>query len=97
MNYLIYYTDGSTDNHIETASTLGVAVIVEKTQTSRTIHNRCAYYVYTKDGMCCCNNLDGMLDLVLHKFDNIIRIFQGRTMVNDDFWRLYEKVKLENP
>jgi len=95
MSYRIYYTDGSTDERIEAASTIGVAAIVEK--TPRTIHNRCAYYVYTKNGMCCCNNMDGMIDLVLYDFNNIIRIFQGRSMMNDDFWRLYDRVKEENP
>lgn len=94
----IYYADGAVyDGPVEDAPTVGVAVIAEPRSDGRVLHQRCGYYVYCKDGWYPCTSFDGMLDLVLHRFDSIVRVFQGRAMTNDDFWALYERAKRENP
>ena len=98
MKWRIYYFDNTVnDGPIETAPTLGVAAIVERNKSGRVIHQRCSYYVYMTDGIHPCNQFDGLIDLVLHDCSNIIRVFQGRSMTNDVFWKLYDRIKTENP
>lgn len=95
MKDRFYYTDSTMDE--EGSCTIGIACIVSNRDTSRVIHQRNAYYLDTTDGWIVCDDIDGLIDQVLHHFDRIKKVYQGRGMSNDEFWKLYERVKKENP
>lgn len=94
----IYYTDDSMiEGPLEDAPATGIACIVSHRSGSRVIHHGKAYYLDTEDGWLVCDAIDGLIDQVLHYFGRIRKVYQGRGMVNDDFWKLYDRVKKENP
>lgn len=97
MNWRVYYDDLTHyEGPLEDALNIGVVFIVEP-QSSRVIHNRNGYWIYTDDGILPIDNLDGLIDQVLHQLPRIKRIFQGRSMTNDQYWAYYDRVKAENP
>ena len=94
---VFYYTDGTRLKDTSNLPTTGIACIVDYQAKERRIHHRKAYYLDTKQGWIVCDDMDGLIDQVLHNFRNIKRVFQGRGMEHDAFWKLYERVKRENP
>ena len=92
-----YYTNGTCLDDADNLPTIGIACIADHQVTPRRIHHRNAYYLDTRQGWIVCDDIDGLIDQVLHNFRNIKRIFQGRGMEHDAFWKLYERVKRENP
>jgi len=88
----IYYDDYTTVDIEDNIKSLGVACIAELCHDGRVIHNRSSYYLLTDEGWIVVE-LDGLIDWMLHKLDKVKRVCMGRSMTNDAYWALYEKVK----
>jgi hypothetical protein len=99
MKCRIYYTEGEVydGDPLNAPTTIGVACVVYPGEKGRVIHNRNGYYLYCKTGWLPIDNIDGLIDQMLHNFSNVLRVFQGRSMTNEAFWKLYDRVKKENP
>lgn len=92
IKWRIYYDDYTTVDREENIRPFGVAFIAERQNDGRIIHQRSSYYLLTDDGWIVVET-DGLIDWMLHKLGKIKRVIMGRSMTNNAYWALYEKVK----